>query len=145
METTRLAAQRFGEVAEEYLKLWTSTAAVRHEIFADWLTQITSSVLTDVANLWLKSELHAVWFKRACEPKVNASLTTERDRWVAKARALELQQLEGRQVEESPAWYLDSETQLAQGKRRFSAVMNWERRLRGRGREPMTCGRPRRA
>lgn len=44
-ETTRLAIQRFRDVAEQY-----------------------------VANLWLRSEWHAAWFERACQPKVDDGL-----------------------------------------------------------------------
>lgn len=115
-ETIRLATQRFRDVAEEYLKVWMSTSELRTEVFADWLAQLRSSVLADVANVAQKSERHAGCFERACRPKVDAALAAEMDQWIAKARELELRQLEGGWVEESPAWCVDLDARLARGR-----------------------------
>ena len=63
-ETTRLATERFSDVAEEYLKIWLSAVAPHARVFAHWLDEIRSSVLREIAHLWEGSDWHVAWFER---------------------------------------------------------------------------------
>jgi hypothetical protein len=114
-ETARLATQRFGEVAESYLRVWAATPEVC-EVFAEWLEEIERAVLAEVAKLWRHSEWHSAWFEGVCRPIISEALAAERDQWSAKARKLEMQRLDDRRVEEFSSSDAEVETRLEHGR-----------------------------
>jgi hypothetical protein len=93
-ETCDLAADRFGQIADDYFSLWSAEPNPRSDIFVTLLNQIIQQVETEIARLWTEgSEWHANWFGRACRAKLDEALSivvTERTR---AARNLEIRRL----------------------------------------------------
>ena len=56
--TTRLARERFEQLAGEYLAMWALAPDARTEIFTEWLGEIKAVVVADLTDLWATSEWH---------------------------------------------------------------------------------------
>src|SRR5260370_22628781 len=72
-ETVKLCEARFPRYVSEYRRLWTSLEKPRTEVFACWLREVTTLVISEAKALWT-GEWHAEWFTRACESKIAAAL-----------------------------------------------------------------------
>lgn len=100
VETTSLAKQRFTQFAEVYFQEWSDKEGASCDEFGALLDEIGSAVEFEMGRLWGSQN---DWYVRACSPKVKEAVAPLIAEWGKKARAMELQRIEGARVSAAPA------------------------------------------
>jgi hypothetical protein len=89
-ETGMLAAERYAQLAEEYLSVWLTEQGRRSDVFTVWLVELRATVADEVAQLWKE---RGDWFERVCRAKLDSKLTPMFDQLRRKAREFEIADL----------------------------------------------------
>jgi len=92
VETVGLTKERFGQVADEYFRLWSAEQDSSWQVFGTWLKEIQKLVITEVADLWSEGgDWHVNWLERACRTKIYEALERLIAEQAGAARKLEIE------------------------------------------------------
>jgi hypothetical protein len=116
-----VAQAQCNDLLVEYWRLWCSSGD-GCESFGGWLRLLKRQVTDDIASIW-KGESKRLdrWHKRACGPAVEEALESLVEEGIGRARAEELERLEGptktsppltRRTESSSSDYLARQIEL---------------------------------